>query len=286
MTENNLRCQHRHLITEHPKCFEGGKPKIFSKNKGLPKVLLLDIETAIMEVYTYGIYEQVIRPNQIKKDWFVLSWSAKWLYSSEVKSSVVTTREAILRDDKRIVSELWKLLDEADIIITHNGNRFDLPKINTRLLVHGFPPPSYYRTIDTLSVARQVFGFTSNKLDYLNKALGIDLKDDMGMEDWIECGKGNKEKLEKMEKYNRGDVINLEDLYLVVRPWIQNHPNIGAYIETEGGVCRNCGSSTLDWKGYYHTNTGKYREFRCECGAIGRDRVNLLTANKRKNLTA
>jgi DNA polymerase elongation subunit (family B) len=285
MTENNLRCSHRHLITEHPRCFEGGKPKIFSKSKGLPKVLLLDIETAIMEVYTYGIYEQVIRPNQIKKDWFVLSWSAKWLYSAEVKSSVVTRREAILRNDKRIISELWDLLNEADIVITHNGNRFDLPKINTRLLIHGFPPPSYYRTIDTLLIARQVFGFTSNKLDYLNKALGIDLKDDMSMEDWIQCSRGNEETLKKMEKYNRGDVVNLEDLYLVVRPWIQNHPNIGVYIQTEDGVCRNCGSSELNWEGYYYSNTGKYRSFRCNCGAVGRDKVNLLSNKKRKNLT-
>jgi hypothetical protein len=279
------RCVHRHTEKEHPKCFESGKPKVYAKRSGFPKVLILDIETALMEIYSYGIYEQNIRPNQIKKDWFVLSWAAKWLFSSDTMSAAVTEKEAISRDDHRLIGGLWNLLNEADIVITHNGNRFDLPRINTRLIMYGFPPPTHYRTIDTLLTARQVFGFTSNKLDYLNKALGLELKDDMHFGDWVKCANGDKESLNKMEKYNRGDVINLEDLYLVLRPWIQNHPNIGLYIETEGGVCKNCGSTDLTWDGYHTSNTGQFRSFRCSCGAIGRDRVNLLTPAKRKNLT-
>ncbi len=283
---NTLRCKHRHSITEHPKCFQGGKPKEYHQDK-TQKVLLLDIETAPMEVYVWGLRgNEYISPTNIINDWFVLSWSAKYLFSSEIMSDVVTSKEALARDDSRVIMGIYQLLNNASVIVTHNGNRFDLPKLNSRFLFHGFPPPTHYRTIDTLSVARRYFGFSSNKLDYLNKILGLNLKDDMNFGDWVSCVQGNKETLSKMEKYNRKDVLNLEDLYVLLRPWIQNHPNVGMYVDIDSSVCKNCGTPIEEpwWSGTYETNTAQYRSFRCSCGAIGRGRVNLLSKEKKENL--
>lgn len=282
------RCRHRQDEKHHPKCFENGLPKIHTPSKS-PRILILDIETAPMEVYTWSLGgNEYISPHRIIKDWFVMSWSAKFLFGSEVFSDVVTPEEALLRDDSRVLMGLYQLLNEAQIVIGHNSNKFDLPKINSRLLLHGFPPPTHYQTIDTLSVARRYFKFSSNKLDYLNKILGLNLKDDMNFEDWIACVHGDKEALSKLEKYNRKDVINTEDLYTVLRPWIQNHPNMGIYISTDDSVCRNCGNTIKDndWEGTYDTNTASYRSFRCSCGAIGRSRINSLSKEKRQNLTA
>ncbi len=279
-----LRCRHRQDEKHHPKCFENGKLKVVGDAINT-KILLLDIETAPMEAYIWGLGgNDYIAPHKIIKDWFVLSWSAKFLFSSEVYSDVVTPQEALHRDDSRVIMGIYQLLNESKIVITHNGNRFDLPKINSRLLVHGFPPPTHYNTIDTLSIARKYFGFSSNKLDYLNKILGLNLKDDMGFEDWVGCVHGSRESLSKMEKYNRKDVLNLEDLYVLLRPWIQNHPNVGIYLNTEDGVCKNCGSTDLKEEGTYETNTAQFRAWRCKCGAIGRDKISLLTKEKKHNL--
>jgi len=75
-------------------------------------------------------------------------------------SDIVTSKEVVNEDDERIVNSLWKLFDEADIIIAHNGGNFDIPNMNTRFIVNKLPPPSAYQMIDTLKVARKGFGFT------------------------------------------------------------------------------------------------------------------------------
>jgi hypothetical protein len=49
-----------------------------------PRVLTLDIETAPLESYTWGIWDQNIGLNQIKSEWTILSFSAKWLGEKKV----------------------------------------------------------------------------------------------------------------------------------------------------------------------------------------------------------
>ncbi len=96
------------------------------------KILLLDIETARMIVGAWRLGKQVLGPDQIIKDWFILGWSARWLFDPQRHSMFVTAEEALKRDDKRICQGLWDMMDDSEIIITHNGNHFDLPKIMAR----------------------------------------------------------------------------------------------------------------------------------------------------------
>ena len=133
----------------------------------VPKILVFDIETSFMENYTWGTFKQDIAINQIKNDWNMICWSAKWLFSDEVIHDRLTGKESRRKDDKRITKSLWKLLDEADIVIAHNGDAFDIKKANARFLYHDLELPSPYRSIDTLKIARRNFKITSNKLDYL-----------------------------------------------------------------------------------------------------------------------
>ena len=161
------------------KCFTCNKSfqiSVESPNYGIPKILLFDIETALMEVYVWGLYKQFISHNNIIKDkdgeeksWFVLSWAAKWLYDENVQSDIVTPKEARKRKDKRILKSIWKLLDEAEIVIGHNLDRFDIRKLNARFIDNDLDPPSPYKTIDTLKIARREFAFVSYKQDYLTK---------------------------------------------------------------------------------------------------------------------
>lgn len=242
------------------------------ENKIAAKILLFDIETSPMEVYVWSLRgNDYISPESIIKDYSVLTWSAKWLFEPEVISQKVSGQDAINREDSSILQKMWELLDEADVVVVQNGKKFDIPKLNARFLRIGFPPPMYYQVIDTKEVMSKNFGLSSNKLDYANKFLGIDVKDDMEFQDWIDCVHGDETKLQKMCDYNQTDVVIMEELYLKLRPWIPSHANLGIYADTDKDCCPNCQSTELRWSGQYATPLGMYEAFRClNCGAIGR----------------
>ena len=246
-----------------------GKPYKNLDISNLPKILMLDIETTPIPVWAWSLGKQYVQTHSMMKDsngkiidWYVLSWSAKWLYDDEVLSDVLTSKEAISRNDERILESVWKLLDAADIIIAHNGDKFDLRKLKARFLSNGIMPPMPYKTIDTLKVARKEFALTSNKQDYITRLLGVEKKLDTDFQLWIDCMNGDTEALKKMEKYNKHDVLGLEQMYLKLRPYISGHPNIAVMMEEN--VCSSCGSDSLDSVGkYYYTGSSRYELYYC-----------------------
>lgn len=250
----------------------------------LPRILILDIETAPIKAFVWNLWKQNVYLDQIISDWFIITWAAKWLLEEEILSNKLTSEEILREDDSRIVSNLWKVLNEADIVIAHNGERFDIPKIKARFLVHGLPPTTFYQQIDTKKVAKKEFGFSSNKLEGLARTFGIEGKSDTDFTLWSSCLSGNPEALNYMEFYNKQDVKVLEEVYLIMRPYIKGHPNYNLYIDSEEPVCPHCGSSHLVFAGfYYFTPTGKYRNIRCvDCGALSRERHSVL--KNRKNI--
>ena len=236
----------------------------------MPNILIFDIETSLMEVYVWGLYKQFISHNNIIKDengefksWFMLSYAAKWLYDDNILSDIVTPEEARNRDDKRILESIWLLLERADIVIAHNGDRFDLRKINARFISNDIKPPTSFRTIDTLKVTRRNFAFESYKQDFLTKKFKLQEKKETGGIDlWIEVQQGNQKAIDKMLDYNIHDVKGLEDLYLKIRPYIKNHPNLGVMLDED--VCPNCGSPNLEeTNSEYFTSANRFPVFRC-----------------------
>lgn len=244
-------------------------------------ILVLDIETAPTEAYVWGLWKQNVAINQIIEDYYILSYSCKWLLEPDVYSSALTSNEAILKDDSRLVNELWRFLDSVDIIIAYNGAYFDVRVMNTRFLLYGLKPTSTYQVIDPLATCKNQFRFSSNKFDYVLRYLGLGGKrEHEGFEMWAKCVHGDADALHEMELYNRTDVIKLEDLYMVLRPWIKPHPNMGLFIDEKVSACPTCGSTKLAFNGYYHTPMNRYEEFRCEeCGAVGRSRFALKKFN-------
>lgn len=282
-----FRCAHRHSALSHPKCYLRYITGQDSVQKRLPKVLLFDIETSPLQAFIFqkSVWKANVGADQVISEWFMLTWSAKWLMDDNILTDRLTGKEALAENDGRIVKSLWKLLDEADIVIAHNGDSFDVPNMNTRFIVHGLQPTSPYQTIDTMLVARKQFGFTHNSLNGLAKALGLTPKLDTNFELWKRCVAGDEEALTYMQTYNNGDVDTLEEVYMILRPWIKSHPNLGLYVESDGAVCPNCGSSNIAWTDkFYYTQTGRYATFRCECGAFGRSRTSAVTKEARKSL--
>lgn len=254
--------------------------------KDLPKVLILDIETAPIQAYVWGLWKQNVYLDQIEADWFMLTWSAKWLFEDLVYSDKLTEQEAKQEDDKRLVKGIWNLLEEAEIVIAHNGKHFDIPKMNARFIQNGMGPTTPYQLIDTLQVARKQFKFSSNKLEALARIFGFEGKLSTDFNLWKNCMKGDPTSLLEMETYNKQDVELLEEIYLKLRPWIKGHPNTGVYTEAEDALCPNCGSNDIKMVGQYITHVSKFNTFRCsDCGSIGRFRNNLISKDLRKNLT-
>ena len=237
----------------------------------LPKILLYDIETAPMEVFVWGLYKQYIPHDNIIKNWFVLSWAAKWLYDDKIISDVVTPQEARDRSDKRVINGIWKLLDNADICVGHNIDRFDDRKLKARFIDNCLKHPTPYKTVDTLKVARKNFAFVSYKQDYLTKLFSLNEKINTGelggFDLWKRCVSGDKIALNLMLEYNEQDVRGLEDVYIKLRPYIRNHPNLGVMMDAD--VCPNCGSDHIEeeYDSFYYTAANKFQVYRCmACG--------------------
>lgn len=240
------------------------------------KVLFLDIETAPMVGYVWGRWKQNIAINQTVSEWFMLSWAGKWANQDEVLSDVLTPQEALQEDDLRISKTLWEVLNQADVVVTHNGIKFDHPKINTRFLIHGLPPTRPFRIIDTLKEVKHTFSFSSNKLDNIMIQLEVDRKLETSFKLWKECLRGNQESLDYMKKYNEYDVTGLEKVFAKLKPWIRNIPHFTLYNTVEPGerVCPSCGSKHLKEDGIYTTSVNRYKLYRCqECQSVSRERV-------------
>lgn len=258
------------------------------KKPSSPRVLFLDIETAPIEGSVWDLWNNNVSLDQIEKDWYILSWAAKWLGGEDVfyedKSDTWDNE-----DDLMLLGGIWTLMNEADIVVTQNGIKFDEKKLNARFIINGFPPPSSYRSVDTLQIAKKHFGFTSNKLEYMTSKLCKKYKKLThgkypGFKLWKQCLLGNQEAWTEMYEYNVHDVLALEELYLILRPWYKSHPNFNVYTDSEETVCA-CGNKEFEHSGYHYTNLGKYDKFKCtECFAETRGSVNLLPKSKRATL--
>jgi hypothetical protein len=225
------------------------------------KILLLDIETAPNEVYSWGLWDQNIATNQVRETSYILCWAAKWYGEDKVMFDSVHRSTA-----KRMLGGMHTLLDQADIAVHYNGLKFDIPTLNKEFIQRGFSPPAPYKQVDCLKEVKRMFRFQSNKLDFVSQALDIGAKaGHEGFELWVKCMKGDKDAWKRMEKYNRQDVKLLESLYKKLRPWIEKHPNIGAFEDIP--ACPKCGSEKRQQRGYAVTQLLKYPRYQCMgCG--------------------
>ena len=249
------------------------------------KILIADIETAPVLAHVWGLFKQNVGLNQIQSDSYIMCFAAKWLGEERVhyaESRKLTTSRVMLK-------KLHALLDEADFVVGHNFARFDRAKINAAFIKAGMTPPSPYKVIDTLHIAKREFRFTSNKLEFIAKALGCSLKSAHGQFAghalWVETLKGNAEAWAEMGAYCKQDVLVTEEVYVKLRPWDTAHPNVNAMAEHDDRACPHCGSKHVNAKGKRFTNSGEYTRFQCQdCGAWSRGRYTENTIKKRRSL--
>jgi len=243
------------------------------------KTLALDIETAPITAHAWGLFKQNIGINQIIDTGRVMCFSARWLGSK----GKPLFRSEFHHGHKATIKAMHVLLDEADAVLTYNGERFDLPTLNREFVKYRLAPPAPYHSIDLLKVAKRRFRFASNKMDHLAKELKLTRKvSNRGHELWIDCMNGKRKAWSEMREYNMGDIQTLEELYYALLPWIDTHPNTPLF-DGDGGKpsCPTCGSHKLQARGLVRTKTQAYQRFQCQgCGTWLRGRYSVVKGNK------
>lgn len=251
------------------------QPVLFRDPNYRKKVLLFDIETTPLITYTWGIWQQDII--EVKEEWYMLCFAYKWLGEKQTHIVALPDFQGYKRnkkDDEQLVKKLWELFNEAEIIIGHNGDKFDIKKANARFLFHCMEPPKHYKTIDTLKLARRYFKFDSNKLDYLGQYLKLGRKlPHTGKHLWFGCMEGDPKSWQLMKKYNIQDVVLLEKVYIKLRGWNVTPPNMNLVLGTTQN-CNVCGSDHVIKNGTSFNGVSIFQRFQClNCGARPRGEV-------------
>lgn len=236
-----------------------------------PRILFYDIENSPSLGWYYDRYKKgggnIIAD---KQDWFMLSFAYKWLGEDETHVRALPDYRGYNRNrkcDRNLVHDLRSVISKADVIVAHNGDRHDLPKLNARLVYHRLPPAYPVKCIDTYKAAKKYFKFTANSLQHLSGYFGLGGKlPNTGFNLWERCMEGDPEAWAVMREYNRHDVELLEGVYLRLRPFMTNHPNLNWITRAE--ACPSCQSPRVQNRGFNFCKTGKRQRIQCtDCGA-------------------
>lgn len=235
------------------------------------KVLIFDIETSPNIVYSWAVGRKIsLTPDNIIQERQVICICYKWLDDNKIHSLDWGKKQ----DDKSLLKSFSKVLNEADVSIAHNGDRYDTKFINGRLAYHDLPPLHDLTTIDTLKQSRKTFFVNSHKLDYLGQYFGLGGKLETGFGLWKSVMDGDEKALNKMIKYCKRDVQLLENVYLKIRRYAPQTVHMGVMNTGSNLACKACGSEKTKWDGYRIKTKIRYKCRQCnDCGHWWRTEV-------------
>lgn len=241
--------------------------------------LAFDIETSyiITEQIKWGLYDERPIEEKIIQDWQILSIAWQWIGEKKVhvlgQDDFSDYKPGVI-NDYSLLHEIKKLLDSADYVLAHNGDRFDMKKINARMIIQGIEPYSPVQQIDTLKMAKRIGGFSSNRLKDLAKDFEVNQKGDPGgFGTWKGCVAGDKKAWKHMKKYNKADIPPLVDIYMTLRSWDKQGFALNL-AEDKPDSCPTCGKGPLTKQGFKFSKTNTYQQYKClSCKSWCRSRV-------------
>jgi hypothetical protein len=226
------------------------------------KILFYDIETTPLKTWVWRLGEQLLRHDQLDKDYsnYNIICIAYKFDNEPVK---VLHWDYNKQDDKKMIRQFDEIASRADVVIGKNSDRFDIKHINTQRLLAGLPGlPDYFNTDDVEKQFRKYFMFPSYSLDYLSKELLGSGKMRMEMKDWIDIvEKTNKKSFYKMLSYCKKDVEDTFKLWKYAEGHFKpkfNHATFNGYLS-----CRICGSNKLKKNGTRVRNKTIFQMFHC-----------------------
>jgi DNA polymerase elongation subunit (family B) len=207
------------------------------------KRLFVDIDTSpnIGRFWRAG-FKLNITPERILEERKIVCIGYKWAGEKEIKCPSWDKD----MDDRAMLEEFIPIMNSADEIVAHNGDRFDVPWIKTRAIINGLPMFPRYKTVDTCKMARSNFYFNSNKLAYISKVLGFEGKLATNYDLWKKvCVEGDRKALAYMVKYCKKDITELEDVYNEIAPYCVHKSHAGVMAGKEKWSCANCSSERV-----------------------------------------
>jgi hypothetical protein len=230
-----------------------------------PKILYWDIETSPNEVYTWSLWQQTpLSHENIRKERVIICASWKWEGDSKVYQVSIDPDDPW--NDFEVVVALHGTMLEADVVVHHNGDKFDMRWLWARMIYHKLPPLPRIIQIDTKKLAKKYFYFNSNRLAYLAQFFGIGAKIHTEFGLWKDCMDGVIPAIRKMLRYNARDVRLLEKVYKLMAPYLPSKLNYRLF--SNRAVCKHCGGTHVQYRGYYYAKNYKYARYQCtKCGA-------------------
>lgn len=229
------------------------------KLKNKFKRLFIDIETSPNIVTSWRIgYKINLSPDNIIKERAIICISWKWEGCNKVNNVYWDKNQS----DKEIIQKIIPVLNEADEIVYQNGDRFDLPWIKTRALYYSIPMLPTYKTFDTLKKIKSTFYLNSNRLDYFQKFTGGEGKMETGgFKLWQQVAlDNNRQSLKTMVKYCDTDVLELEQAFNKIIPYVPHNTHVGATLGLPKYTCVHCGSISAKLTKTRYTAAGTPRK--------------------------
>lgn len=246
------------------------------------KVLTIDIETAPHLCYSFNLWNTNIAPIQIVEPSRMISFAAKWedskrvIFESEFDFTLDPTaygpeelkmiRELERPDDRRrMVQRAFDLLDEADVVVTYNGDKFDLRRLGQEFRLAGLGQPSPFASVDLYKVIKAEEEWASHKLAYITERYHLTGKlPNDGFQLWLDCLAGDPRAWRQMRRYNKRDVVTTEELKQACHDLKLNMPAAVLFSDEPilEGSCPICGEQAQR-RGYAYTKTRRYPRFYC-----------------------
>jgi len=229
-----------------------------------PKVLFYDIETAPLKFWGWGCGKQVVRHAQLVEGhsrYGIICITYCW-----DKGPAHAIDWGSRQNSAKVVKEFDKILEEADIVIGKNSDRFDNKHLNTIRMWHDLEPMAdlQEKCDDLEKHMRRHFYLPSNALDYISNELGLGGKDKMCFQDWIDIVEknGNAEKsLRKMVKYGKKDVTDTRAVWNYCKKHFKPRFNHAAY--SGDHRCVFCGSENIHKNGTRTIGKTRYQRYYC-----------------------
>ena len=241
-----------------------------------PKIILWDLETlpnpeiVLKNLQSIGNWPGRTMKAELNS---IISFGYKFLGAD--KAEVINAWDfpnwnEDVNDDSVLVGIIYEILMDADGIATHNGKRFDMKVLNTRLARWGYPPLDKRPHADTCVVAKRSLTLYSNSLNNVAKFYGCESKmKHTGWDMWMQMYKRDAPSMKLMSEYCAQDVEVLEQVFLKLRPFMKRAelPDYGIYKDIEGHVCPNCGGTKLAKNGKRMVKSGMQQNYLCgTCG--------------------
>jgi len=127
-------------------------------------------------------------------------------------------------NNKELVKDIMRALDQFDILVAHNGQYFDKTFLNSMCLKYGLTAALRgVKFIDPVLIARRHLRIGRNSLNSLIDYFDVpDAKTPIRFEHWIKASHdGNKGSMDYIVEHCEKDVIALEKVYDIVRKLVK-----------------------------------------------------------------